>query len=93
MAVLDYVKQQLGYTSTTFDASLTIKINAAIADLGIAGVTPTVQTDPAIEEAVTTYVLAHWGSPDNYEQLKKAYDEQKAQLQTATGYTEWGYNI
>lgn len=27
---------------------------------------------------------------EEYDRLKAAYDEQKAQLRTATGYTDWG---
>ena len=36
--------------------------------------------------AVITYVKAHFGEPDDYDRLKKSYDEQKAQLITASGY-------
>ena len=39
-----------------------------------------------------TYCKAHFGSIEGaeYDRLKAAYEEQKAQLQTATGYTDWG---
>lgn len=42
--------------------------------------------DPLIVRAICAYVRAHFGSPDDYDRLKAAYDENKAQLQTATGY-------
>ena len=42
--------------------------------------------DDIIIRAIITYVRAHFGSPEDYDRLKAAYDEQKAQLQTATGY-------
>lgn len=43
-------------------------------------------TDALVIRAICAYVRAHFGSPDDYDRLKAAYDEQKAQLQTATGY-------
>lgn len=43
-------------------------------------------TDPLIKQAIVAYVRAHFGSPDDYDRLKAAYDEQKAQLQVASGY-------
>jgi hypothetical protein len=32
----------------------------------------------------------NFGEPEDYDRLKASYDEQKAQLSTATGYTHWG---
>lgn len=43
-------------------------------------------TDPALVRAICAYVRANFGSPQDYDRLKAAYDENKAQLQTATGY-------
>ena len=43
-------------------------------------------TDPLIVRAICAYVRANFGSPDDYDRLKACYDENKAQLQTATGY-------
>ena len=48
------------------------------------------QLDPLYVQAVITYARAHFGSPEDYDRLKASYDEQKAQLQMATGYTDWG---
>jgi hypothetical protein len=31
-----------------------------------------------------------FGLPEDYDRLKRSYDEQKAQLSNATGYTDWG---
>ena len=64
-------------------------IDAGLLDLGIAGVSNTDITDPLVLRAVTTYVRVNFGSPDDYDRLKASYDEQKAQLGTATGYTTW----
>ena len=58
-------------------------------DLGIAGV-ETPLDDELINKAVMTYVRMSFGNPPNYDRLKESYDEQKAQLMNATGYTDWG---
>lgn len=88
--MLEKVKLALRITNPAFDSELNDLIDAALADLGIAGVTPTPKDDPLIIRAVTTYCRVNFGQPDDYDRLKASYDEQKAQLRTATGYTEWG---
>lgn len=88
--MLDKVKLALRVKTTAFDSEITDLIAAALADLGLAGVTNQEQTDPLIIRAVTTYCRVNFGQPDDYDQLKASYDEQKAQLMMATGYTNWG---
>lgn len=88
--MLDKVKLALRITTTAFDNEIDDLITAALADLGLAGVTNQEQTDPLIIRAVTTYCRVHFGQPDDYDRLKASYDEQKAQLMIATGYTDWG---
>lgn len=88
--MLDKVKLALRVTTAVFDAEIQDLINAALADLSLAGIGVPAQIDPLIIRAVTTYCKAHFGAPEEYERLKAAYDEQKAQLQMATGYTDWG---
>lgn len=87
--MLDKVKLALRITTTAFDSELNDLIAAALADLGLAGVTTLTETDPLIIRVVTTYCRVHFGHPDDYERLKASYDEQKAQLMMATGYTDW----
>ncbi|MBQ2436722.1 MAG: DNA-packaging protein [Clostridia bacterium] len=86
--MLDKVKLALRLTTDAFDAELTDLINAAALDLGLVGIAlpELLANDALIVTAIVTYVRCHFGSPSDYDRLKASYDEQKAQLQTATGY-------
>ena len=85
-------KTAMRITTDAFDDEITSYINAAELDLGIAGVVYEA-VDDLVQKAIITYVRMSFGNPPNYDRLKAAYDEQKAQLQVATGYTEWGVNV
>lgn len=87
---LDDVKLALRLTTQAYDNELTDLINAALLDLGVAGVTEYDQTNALIKRAIVTYCKVHFGSPADFDRLKKIYDEQKAQLGMATDYTDWG---
>lgn len=87
--MLELVKLALRITTDAFDNELNMLIEAAQTDLGIAGVVLPENLDPICQRAVTTYCKLHFGEPDDYDRLKASYDEQKAQLGMATGYTEW----
>lgn len=85
--MLDLVKLALRISTDAFDDELEMLIEAACKDLGVVGVTATTDTEEALLiRAVITYVKANFGEPDDYDRLKKSYDEQKAQLITASGY-------
>jgi len=88
--LLDEVKLSLRLTTTAYDNQLNGLISAALLDLGIAGVAERDTDDPLIRRAVITYCTIHFGSPADFDRLKRSYDEQKAQLSTSTGYTIWG---
>lgn len=90
--MLDEIKGALRLTTTAYDAELISMQEAALLDLKIAGVI-TDSMDALIRRAVVTYCRAHFGSPPDYAQLKSSYDEQKAQLMSATGYTDWGDGV
>lgn len=90
MALIDDVKVACRVTSNTFDSELNMLIDSAKLDLGIAGVELPSTLDSICNIAIITYCKLHFGNPDNYEQLKASYDEQKSQLSMSTGYTEWG---
>lgn len=85
--MLAAAKMALRITTSAFDSEIESLLNAALLDLGVAGVvTP---ADALVQQACITYVRMNFGQPDEYDRLKKSYDEQKAQLATATGYTDW----
>ena len=88
--MLEKAKKALRLTTNAYDAEITDLINAAKLDLSIAGVELPAELDALCQRAVLTYVRANFGSPDDYDRLKASYDEQKGQLQVATGYTDWG---
>lgn len=89
MATLDKVKMGLRIKTSAYDEELADLIAAAQLDLGIAGVEVPSTLDEIVTRAIITYCKMSFGLPEDYDRLKKSYDEQKAQLVTATGYTDW----
>ena len=87
--MLDQVKLALRISTTAYDTELTYLIEAAKLDLGIAGVVLPEELDALVQRAIITYCKLSFGLPEYYDRLKRSYDEQKAQLSTATGYTDW----
>lgn len=94
LTLLQKTKLALRITVDAYDSDLTDLINAAKLDLGIAGVTLPSSLDAICERAIITYCKVHFSAltDGEYARLKASYDEQKAQLVTATGYTIWGDN-
>ena len=95
--MLNRVKLALLITTNDFDSELNNLIDAAAKDLGIAGVDALVistdTNDALIIQAIITYCgyqfeILH-GSLERSSAFKKSYDEQKAQLGMASGYTIW----
>lgn len=76
-------------TTSAFDSEVERLLNAALQDLGCAGVVLPEHTTALASQAAITYFLAHFGEPDNYDDLVASYNEQKAQLRTRTGFTVW----
>lgn len=87
--MLEKVKLALRISTTAYDNELMNLIGAAQLDLGIAGVDVPAELDAICEIAIITYCKMHFGMPEDAERLKKSYDEQKAQLSMASGYTTW----
>ena len=87
--MLGLVKDSLRVTTNAYDTDLIMLIAAAKQDLGIAGVILPADLDAVSKEAIVTFCKLRFGNPDNADFLKKSYDEQKAQLSMADGYTVW----
>ena len=92
MATIDKVRNALRI-STDDNAAINDELNdlieSAKLDLGVAGVTVPDPLDQIVNTAIITYCKMNFGLPEDYDRLKKSYDEQKAQLSNATGYTSW----
>ena len=85
------VKTALRVKTNAYDSEIESLMESAMQDLNIAGVEfDTV--DDVVQTAVITYCkMRFWRVSDReYVNLKQSYDEQKAQLSMATGYTNWG---
>lgn len=90
--MLSEIKTALRLTTSAYDMELLGLQEAAVKDLQLAGII-TDSMDALIKRAVITYCRMNFGSPEDYDRLKRSYDEQKAQLMMATGYTDWGDGV
>lgn len=90
--MLDKVKLALRIVGDDFDEELTDLINACLIDLRIGGANGVnvITTDPLTIRAVITYCKMNFGQSEDYDRLKRSYDEQKSQMSMATTYTVWG---
>lgn len=88
-SILSTAKLAGRITTDAYDEQIVDLLNAALMDLGVAGVNIPEQWDSLVRQAAITYFLLHFGAPEEYDRLKRSYDEQKAQLATCTGYTTW----
>lgn len=85
--LLDEAKTAMRLTKDAYNNEISRLIEAACLDLGVAGITAaSTTTDNLIKQAIITYCRVNFGSPADYDRIKASYDEQKAQMQTATGY-------
>lgn len=88
--MLEKVKLAMAITTSAYDAEIQDLIDAALLDLGIAGVDSSLIHDKLIQRAVITFCRMMFHSPADFDNLKWAYEQLKGQMAIATGYTEWG---
>ena len=87
--MLEKVKLALRISTDKYDTELNDLIDSAKLDLGVAGVVVPQTVDALVTKAIITYCKMSFGLPEDYDRLKRSYDEQKAQLSNASGYTTW----
>lgn len=93
VTALPKVKMALRLSEKDFDDQILGLMEAALGDLGIAGVNGenAVINDSLVRQAVITYCKMNgFCDSSEFDRLKASYDEQKAQLSMATGWTDWG---
>lgn len=104
--MLKETKLALRISTSAYDAEIASLIKAGAKDLqvtagvNVSGISLAVTADGVVDtstiadelvkRAIITYVRQHFGSPADYDRLKVSYDEQKAQLITASGYGQEG---
>lgn len=93
--LLEKAKLTLRITTDAFDGEVSDLLESAIEDLAITGSTiyvernqngEIVDCDPLLRRAILTYVQLHFGAPEEYDRLKRSYDEQKAQIRVNPKY-------
>lgn len=88
--IIKLVKLQNMWTTSAYDALIKSKIQSCVRDLQSVGISNACadSEDPLIREAILTYCSMNMGKPpaDEYDRLKRAYDEMKGQMQSITGY-------
>ena len=87
--MLEKVKLALRISTDKYDSELNDLIESAKLDLGVAGVVVPQTVDALVTKAIITYCKMSFGLPEDYDRLKRSYDEQKAQMSNATDYTDW----
>lgn len=88
--MLEKVKLAMAITTDAYDSELQDLIEAALLDLGVAGVDSTLTEDKMVQRAVITYCRMMFHSPADFENLRWAYEALKGQMAISTGYTDWG---
>lgn len=88
--MLEKVKVAMAITTDAYDSELQDLIEAALLDLGVAGVDNTLTEDKMVQRAVITYCRMMFHSPADFENLRWAYEALKGQMAISTGYTDWG---
>lgn len=81
--IIKLVKLQKMWTTSAFDELIMSKAQAAMSDMASVGIPE--MSDHLYREAVVTYCVMNLGiiNPQEYDRLKRAYDEMRGQMQTA----------
>lgn len=91
--IKEAVKTALRISTDAFDDEIETLIASAKVDLTHAGVEEEKANDDTnslTRLAIISFAKLNFGSTDDYERLKRAYDELKKQLGMASDYTNYG---
>ena len=104
--MLNEAKLAMRISTDAYDGEIAELLDAGARDLEIAGVVlpgtvsfamtengiqdNSTLADSLCKRAIITYARMHFGSPDDYDRLKEAYNVQKVQLMHASDYTDYG---
>ena len=97
LTMTERVKLALRLKTDAFNSEIENLIDACKIDLNQAGIFNVSEDDALVRNAIITYCKLNFGTPyedsnmrkSYYANLKSTYDELKAQMGMATGYTEW----
>ena len=79
---LIYSAKMAGRITTDFyDVEVERLLNAAMLDLGVAGVVIPSEVDDLVRQAAITYFLMNFGAPENYDRLKTEFKEYKDEVE------------
>lgn len=93
--LIDIIKISLRVSTTKYDGEISMHINSALQDLGLAGILDakldSASLDPLVIQAISLYTKAHFSRtlPDEYDDLLKAYEGIKSRLRIADGFADW----
>lgn len=92
MQLLTAVKRYIRVSNNSKDEEIYELIEAAKADMSVAGIDRIDEADPLIIQAIKDYCRANFGYGDNVDKAyyQERYDKQKSTLSTSSKYHNYG---
>lgn len=93
--LIDIIKISLRVTTNKYDDEISMHIESALQDLGLAGILSahldSASLDPLVIQAVSLYTKANFNRtiPEEHDRLMASYTAIKSRLRIADGFTDW----
>ena len=93
--LIDIIKISLRVTTNKYDDEISMLIDSALQDLGLAGILSahldSASLDPLVIQAVSLYTNANFNRtiPEEHDKLMASYTAIKSRLRIADGFTDW----
>lgn len=94
--LIDIIKISLRVTTNKYDDEISMLIDSALQDLGLAGILSAhldsaASLDPLVIQAVSLYTKANFNRtiPEEHDKLMASYTAIKSRLRIADGFTDW----